>query len=119
MSNSDPTREAIHSDPQEKPSAVFEKNKEITVAATQKSSGAVPKIKESARSFGDPEVDFRVYQRLAEMMAEGKHGKRWQTRQFSPDPIEAVKLDPFGVMRIDRPFLPIRNKGAELSKPYI
>jgi|GEM_PF-1465745 len=71
---------------------------------------------EATRKFGNPDVDFRVYQRLAEMMAEGKHGRRWETRRFSSDPVEAEKLDPFGVMRIDRAFLPIRNSGAELSK---
>lgn len=68
------------------------------------------------RKFGTPEVDYRVYQRLAEMMAEGKHGKRWNIRPFSPDPIEADRLDPFGIMRIDRPFIPIRDQGHRIAQ---
>jgi len=68
------------------------------------------------RQFGDHGVDFRVYRRLAEMMSQGKHGKRWQIRPFSADPEEARKLDPFGVLRIDRPFLPIRAQGGELAR---
>ena len=71
---------------------------------------------ESDRKFGSPDIDFRVYQRLAELMAAGKHGERWQIRSFSSDPCEAARLDPLGVLRIDRPFLPIRNHGDALTK---
>ena len=67
------------------------------------------------RKFGNPESDFRVYERLAEMMAQGKHGERWKIRAFSPDPVEASRLDPFGVLRLDRAFLPIRNQGSEVA----
>jgi len=67
------------------------------------------------RKFGNPEIDFRVYRRLAEMMAQGKHGQRWEIRPFSPEPEEIAKMDPFGALRIDRPFLPIRNHGAEAT----
>ena len=68
------------------------------------------------RRFGSPEVDFRVYQRLAQMMSEGKHGQRWQIRKFSPDTTEAERLDPFGVLRIDRPFIPIRDQGTGIAR---
>ncbi|MEI6322102.1 MAG: hypothetical protein WCP60_03230 [bacterium] len=73
-------------------------------------------LQEPSRKFGSPEIDFRVYQRLAEMMSQGKHGQRWHIRKFSPDPVEADSLDPFGTLRIDRPFLPIKNHGAEIAK---
>ena len=68
-----------------------------------------------ARKFGNPEMDFRVYERLAELMAHGKHGERWKIRAFSPDPAEAERLDPFGVLRLDHAFLPIRNQGSEIA----
>ena len=67
------------------------------------------------RKFGNSEADFRVYERLAEMMAQGKHGERWKIRTFSPDSVEAARLDPFGVLRLDRAFLPIRNQGSEVN----
>jgi hypothetical protein len=69
----------------------------------------------NTRTFGSAEIDFRVYQRLAEMMAQGKHGERWKVRAFSADPTEAMRLDPAGVLRIDRPFLPMRNDGADIA----
>lgn len=69
-------------------------------------------LSEPARKFADGEADFRVYQRLAELMAQGKHGERWQIRSFSADPLEAGHLDPLGVLRLDRPFLPIRHCGS-------
>ena len=67
----------------------------------------------SERKFGSAEVDFRVYQRLAEMMSQGKHGRRWNIREFSSDPVEIERLDPFGALRLDRPFVPIRNEGTQ------
>jgi hypothetical protein len=68
------------------------------------------------RKFGNAEIDFRVYQRLAELMSQGKHGERWHIRSFSADPAEVERLDPFGSLRIDRPFLPIRHRGAGTQK---
>jgi hypothetical protein len=68
------------------------------------------------RKFGSAEIDFRVYQRLAELMSQGKHGERWHIRSFSADPAEVEQLDPFGTLRIDRPFLPIRHQGAGTPK---
>ena len=73
-------------------------------------------LPEPERKFGNPEIDFRVYQRLAELMAQGKHGERWHIRSFSDDPAEAERLDPFGTLRIDRPFLPVRDDGAGTLK---
>ncbi len=74
------------------------------------------KLPEPGRKFGTPEIDFRVYQRLAELMAGGKHGERWHIRSFSSDPAEAARLDPLGVLRLDRPFLPIKNDGDGIAK---
>ena len=70
-----------------------------------------PPVNPSASS--DHEMDFRVYRRLAELMSQGKHGERWGIRKFSEDSAEALALDPFGALRIDRPFLLIRKGGAE------
>ena len=72
-------------------------------------------LEEAERKFGNPDIDFRVYQRLAEMMSQGKHGERWHIRKFSATPSEIEELDPCGALRIDKPFLPIKNKGAGLA----
>ena len=72
-------------------------------------------LDEAERKFGNAEIDFRVYQRLAEMMSQGKHGERWHIRKFSTISGEIEQLDPWGALRIDKPFLPIRNKGAGLA----
>lgn len=73
-------------------------------------------LQEHGRRFGNPKADFRVYERLAEMMRQGKHGQRWQIRPFSSDPAEIAKLDPYGTLRLDRPFLPLINQGADIAR---
>lgn len=73
---------------------------------------------EAPRNFGSSEEDFRVYQRLAELMRSGKHGERWEIRDFSPDPDEARRLDPFGVLQLDKAFVPIRAEGQERFAPF-
>ena len=87
-----------------------------TALVSTEISESTSEVQESERRFGNAETDFRVYQRLAEMMAQGKHGQRWKIRKFSQDPREVESLDPFGVLRLDRPFLPIRNQGDERGK---
>jgi hypothetical protein len=77
---------------------------------------SISESQEIGRKFGNAEVDFRVYQRLAELMSQGKHGERFDIRQFSADPNDVARFDPFGVLRIDRPFLPIRGDGKEVAK---
>ena len=89
-----------------------------TVSSAGGSLSSCLKERGDERTFGSADVDFRVYQRLAEMMAQGKHGQRWKIRSFSRNPAELKTLDPFGVLRLDRPFLPIRDQGAEREKAY-
>jgi hypothetical protein len=89
-----------------------------TVSDAGEISQSLSEIRQSERSFGNAEMDFRVYQRLAEMMSQGKHGQRWKIRSFSQDPAEIERLDPLGVLRLDRPFLPLRNQEGEGEKAY-